>query len=191
MGVQTGNTTVSTNVVVPRGVPAGKKTLRVVANGIPSDPVSVFILDTSNAVSFSVDQGTYVSGGLSELKASDDAYLIANANSQGVVQVSLKGFLPATTAVIGTLGAVYECGVSSNSVNQTLEFLNWQTNAYELIDARAASPVDQSVMPFASGNVGRFIASNSEVAARITFRTTTGTSLYQARIDRHVWVSGP
>jgi hypothetical protein len=191
MGVQTGNTTVSTNVVVPRGVPAGKKTLRVVANGIASDPVSVFILDTSNAVSFSVDQGTYVSGGLSELKASDDAYLIANANSQGVVQVSLKGFLPATTAVIGTLGAVYECGVNSNSVNQTLEFFNWQTNAYELIDARAASPVDQSVMPFASGNVARFIASNSEVVARITFRTTTGTSLYQARIDRHVWVSGP
>jgi hypothetical protein len=188
MGVQTGNAGVSTHMVVPSNVPAGKKNIRVVANGIPSDPADVVIVDTTNTTSFGVDQGTYVSGGLSELKASDDTYLVVNANGQGVVQVTLKGFLP--TTLVGTLGATYECGVNSGGVSQKLEFFNWQTNAYEVIDSRAATTTDQSVMPIASGNVARFIASNAEVAARITF-TTFGIALYQARIDRHVWVSGP
>jgi hypothetical protein len=188
MGVQTGNTGVSTHVIVPSSVPAGKKTMRVVANGIPSDPADVIIVDTTNVASFGIDQGTYVSGGLSELKASDDTYLVVNANGQGVVQVTLKGILP--TTAVGTLGANYECGVNTGGVSQKLEFLNWQTNTWEVIDSRSATTTDQSVTPIAGGNVARFISSNAEVAARITF-TTFSIALFQARIDRHVWVSSP
>ena len=43
MGVATGNTTVSTNVDVPSGMETGASSLVVVANGIPSTPVSVTV----------------------------------------------------------------------------------------------------------------------------------------------------
>lgn len=43
MGVQTGSTTVSTNFDVPSGMETGASSLVVVANGIPSSPVSVTV----------------------------------------------------------------------------------------------------------------------------------------------------
>ncbi|HEX3432108.1 MAG TPA: hypothetical protein VHT03_14605 [Rhizomicrobium sp.] len=43
MGVATGNTTVSTNFDVPSGMETGAGELEVVANGIPSQPVSVTV----------------------------------------------------------------------------------------------------------------------------------------------------
>jgi hypothetical protein len=43
MGVATGNTTVSTNFDVPSGMETGAGALEVVANGIPSQPVSVTV----------------------------------------------------------------------------------------------------------------------------------------------------
>jgi len=43
MGVATGNTTVSTNVDVPAGMETGASSMVVVANGIPSTPVSVTV----------------------------------------------------------------------------------------------------------------------------------------------------
>jgi len=43
MGVATGNKTVSTNFDVPSGIETGASTLEVVANGIPSKPVSITV----------------------------------------------------------------------------------------------------------------------------------------------------
>ena len=43
MGVATGNATVSTNVDIPSGMETGASSLVVVANGIPSQPVSVTV----------------------------------------------------------------------------------------------------------------------------------------------------
>ena len=43
MGVATGNTTVSTNFDVPSSMEKGASQLEVVANGIPSQPVSVTV----------------------------------------------------------------------------------------------------------------------------------------------------
>src|ERR1700683_3038253 len=43
MGVATGNKTVSTNFDVPAGMETGASSLVVVANGIPSNPVSVTV----------------------------------------------------------------------------------------------------------------------------------------------------
>jgi hypothetical protein len=44
MGVATGSAVVSTQFDVPAGIETGSSTLRVVANGIPSNPVSVQVL---------------------------------------------------------------------------------------------------------------------------------------------------
>jgi hypothetical protein len=43
MGVATGSTTVSTNFDAPSGMETGAGELEVVANGIPSEPVSVTV----------------------------------------------------------------------------------------------------------------------------------------------------
>jgi hypothetical protein len=43
MGVATGSATVSTNFDVPAAMESGASTLEVVANGIPSAPVSVTV----------------------------------------------------------------------------------------------------------------------------------------------------
>ena len=43
MGVATGNATVSTNIDVPSNVETGASTLVVIANGIPSAPVSITV----------------------------------------------------------------------------------------------------------------------------------------------------
>lgn len=189
MGVQTGTNTVSTNFVVPSNVPAGKKQLHVVANGVPSDPVSVYVVDTSNVLSFGVDIGTYVSGTISDLKASDNNYVVVNSG-HGLVQVTMKGFVPITgTTTIGTLGAIFEGGVNASGVTQTLEFYNWLTNTYETIDTRAAQTFDLPIQVFASGSVGRFIDPSGEVVARATYTSIFGS--FQARIDRYVWISGP
>ncbi|HVT12766.1 MAG TPA: kelch repeat-containing protein [Fimbriimonadaceae bacterium] len=187
MGVQTGTNSVSTNFVVPRTVPAGKKQLHVVANGVPSDPVSVYVLDTSGVLSFGVDQGTLVSGTVSDLKASDNSYVIVNSG-HGIAQLTLKGFVP-TTYVIGTLGVDFEGGVNTSGVTQTLEFYNWVTNTYETIDTRAATLFDLNLNLFGSSPVSRFIdPSSREVVARVTYLAGFN---FQARIDRFVWLTGP
>jgi hypothetical protein len=43
MGVATGNKTVSTSFDVPNGAETGASTLVVIANGIPSAPVSITV----------------------------------------------------------------------------------------------------------------------------------------------------
>jgi hypothetical protein len=43
MGVATGTETVSTNFDVPSGIETGASSLVVIANGIPSAPVSVTV----------------------------------------------------------------------------------------------------------------------------------------------------
>jgi hypothetical protein len=43
MGVATGHKTVSTNFDVPSGTETGASTLVVIANGIPSAPVSITV----------------------------------------------------------------------------------------------------------------------------------------------------
>jgi hypothetical protein len=189
MAVQTGSATVGTNLIVPSSVPAGAKKMSVVANGIPSDTADVFIVDTSTVMSFNTELGSHVSGGLAELETSDDASLVLRQTRRGGVQVTLNGILPSPS--VGTLGATYECGTSSLGLDQTLEFWNWQTSAWETIDARPTTTDDQRVMPLASGSVARFVGAQGEVRARITFRSAIVLLPFQARIDRFVWISGP
>jgi hypothetical protein len=189
MAVQTGSATVSTNVIVPAGVPAGTRQMSVVANGIPSDAVDVFIVDTSPVLQFNTELGNRVGGGLAELATSDDLYLVMRNNLHGRAQVVFRGVLP--SSAVGTLGAAYECGATSLGLDQTLELWNWQTSAWESIDVRPTSTVDEAAMPLATGSVARFVGTQGEVQARITFRPTFALFPFQARIDRFAWVSGP
>jgi hypothetical protein len=195
MAVATGDAIVSTNFRVPATAELGASTLTVVTNGIPSDSVDVIVIDATDVVpeSFVMPQGQRVSGGIPELAASDDQYLIlqprlSSGNLTGLVQVAFTGTSP--TATPTSLQFTLEAGVFATGLLQTIELLNQQTSQYELVDTRPASMTDTRITLTPGGNISRFVHPTTRaMTARVTFAENAAlrAGLWQARVDQVVW----
>jgi hypothetical protein len=155
----------------------------------------VIVIDATDVVpeSFALQHGQRLSGGIPELAAGDDQYLILQprlspGSLPGLVQVAFDGTSP--TATPTSLQFTLEAGVFSAGLFQTIELLNQQTSQYELVDTRPASTSDTRITLTPGGNVSRFVHPTTRgMTARVTFAENAAlrASLWQARVDQVLW----
>ncbi|MFO0981037.1 MAG: hypothetical protein U1E76_04680 [Planctomycetota bacterium] len=204
MGVQTGDRRVRTHFEVPTTLSIGKHQLEVVASGIGSDPVPVYVADARAASGVEIVRGLapqaitelHAFDAVARLRKSDDDYLLVFADpttppSSVPVQVLLQGTLG--TALPGALALVLETSVTALNVVQRVELFNWQTAAFEAIDARPVPNEDALVALAAQGNLARFVdQATLHVTARVSYHTPLhGDPRLGVRFDRAGWLFGP
>jgi len=118
MGVATGTAAVSTNFDVPANIQAGASTLVVVANGIPSAPVSVNIASTAPAVAeadLSVTSLSFGTQGLGSTSAAQTATLTNSGLAPLTISsltASGAGFAISNNGCGGSLTAGAHCVIS-------------------------------------------------------------------------------
>jgi hypothetical protein len=103
MGVATGTASVSTRFEVPASIPTGAATLEVVANGIPSTPVNVFVRDPLDIDFDNLPSGVEVTTQYRQATFSSDAGYTnyAYAQSSGNSPPNTLGSGPAGGSVTG------------------------------------------------------------------------------------------
>ena len=144
-----------------------------------------------NVDSFDVTRGDYVSGGLAELRDSDNADLSARrrqSDIQSRVFIEFKGLSP--TATPASLEVTLEASVFARStVNQSIDLFNYQTLAWEEIDTRAASRLtDQVTTVMATGDLARFVSPDDGcVLARVRFESLAARQNFSANVDQFFW----
>lgn len=135
-------------------------------------------------------RGTVVSGGLTESWFPDDARLIVRNGA-----VALPSESPITVQLEGTarkdnpsvLRFVLEGSVSVPNLTQRIALYNWSTAAYDVIDTRSGSTVENVADIQIGTQVARYINSSTGVIrARILYKPAGAlfTNNWQARIDR-------
>ncbi|MCW5939233.1 MAG: PQQ-like beta-propeller repeat protein [Fimbriimonadaceae bacterium] len=145
-------------------------------------------------LSFSIFRGVRQSGGLASLLRSEDDKLIVRngivANpSEPPIAVTLESV--AQSANPAALSLTLEASVSTTGLTQEVLFWNWTRSQFDLVDARAASLIDQTVTATAASPGPYLQAVTRAIRAQIQFRRTgpVATSTYSGSIDRSVWAS--
>jgi hypothetical protein len=95
-------------------------------------------------------------------------------------------------APTASLKFVVEVSGTSASIQQLVEFFNFTSSTWEVMDQRNLTTSDTTITVSAGGAISRFIqAGTSEVRARVSYRAT-GPVLgfpWSTRIDMMHWVS--
>ncbi|MFO0984660.1 MAG: kelch repeat-containing protein [Planctomycetota bacterium] len=195
MAIATGSAIVTTHFLVPAAVETGLADLEVVANGIPSDPLTVIVTDVTlvSPSAVKIFRGTHLGGGLPEILSSDDQYLAVERQRSPPVVAPIQIVVEATSPSAQPTGIdlTVEAGVSAVAIDQSIEMFNWVANAYEVVDLRAASIADAEVTITPSGSLSRFVNQTTrKMKSRLTYRDAQFLRLapWDARVDHVVWV---
>jgi len=154
--------------------------------------------------SFSVELGAVDQGGLEELHASDDQYLVMSP--QFLMNRYQNIFTVDATAPTETPSS-FEFGLEAKVVNfvgtvdQKIDLFNFDTGQYETIDDRPATATDSVVAVTPGGDLSRFIeAGTSAMRARISYQNslpfwvTQTLNLFlpfRTSVDHVVWTVNP
>ena len=147
--------------------------------------------DSTTADSAIVRFGNLNSGGVPELSQSDDLDLSASRSTtdiQSRIFVELTGEAPASQLDAISLDA--EASVFARSqVNQSIDFWNYETSAWENVESGVATRFSDSTMTAtASGNASRFVDPiSNEVRARIRFESVSQRQRFTANVDHVIW----
>lgn len=150
-------------------------------------------IDTRLPASFTISPGTPMGGSLSDLWDSDNLYVAAGA---GIVLVPTQHPLRMviTSTAVSTnatrVALELESKATSGSIQQLVEFWNYQTNSWELGDIRQMSTSDLTLEIVATGNPTHYIHQTTrEVRARMSCRPTSPLLAFpwRASWDRAVW----
>lgn len=141
--------------------------------------------------SFLVTRGTYVSGGVAELAASDNADLSIRRNSadiQSRTEFEIKAFSPfanPSSFEVKLEGSVF----ARSTVNQTIELFDYNAGGWELVDTRAANRFsDITVTVAATGNLSRFVeGGTNSIEARIRYSSTVARQQFSSNTDQFAW----
>jgi hypothetical protein len=153
---------------------------------------------TVYATNYSIVRGIWLSGGLPEMRASDDARLnvqtaIFTGANEPPVWITLTTNAP--TATPSALKFKLEAQVSTASlIMQTIKLYNYRTASFETISARSATPTDLVLELPISGDVTRFIDPISfEMQAQLTWKSAGAFAAgrWSAGIDQAVWIVTP
>lgn len=142
---------------------------------------------------FSIVRGVLLGGNAASLGASDDSYLTVQrgivANQQeSPVNVVFTSTAPKTIAQ--RIEVTLEAGVSTPSLQQTLEAWDFDAAAWVQADQRAATTTDQVVTVALPGGQSRFIdPATREMRLRATYRRVgpVAQSAWAARLDLVRW----
>jgi hypothetical protein len=151
------------------------------------------------ANNFTVTRGVRQSGGLTELHDSDDMYMVIQqrapfAAADANVQLVVEGTSPTQTATSFTFRfEASTTGAPAGNVRQTLDMFNFQTNAWEQVDARGASSADAVVEVTITSNASRFIQAGTRlVRSRMSwFDRGVVAPNWLVRIDQTRWTIAP
>ncbi|MGI8923628.1 MAG: choice-of-anchor B family protein [Fimbriimonadales bacterium] len=163
----------------------------------------LFVWDVTEAVtrvltptSFTMARGTVLSGNLASLASSDDNRLTMRpgavfSTSEPAIQLVMDATAPSTTPRLMKFRA--ETRGSVSTLIQKIDLYNFTANAYETLDTRNATTGDAVVEVTAGGNLARFVNSNKQVRARISYRSTSATFQYPwtAGVDFASWSIAP
>jgi len=153
--------------------------------------------ETVVPTSFEMFRGLVLSGGLSDLQTSNNAYLSMRpgpvfSNAEYPIQLIVRSTTNVHTP--SQLRFSVESFVNTANLNRKLELFNVQTQAYEQIDLQGASQTEGIVEILISSNAGRFVnATTGAVSAKVSWKATSATFLYpwQAKVDHIFWRLNP
>lgn len=149
---------------------------------------------TVSAGGFTVENGSYASGGLVELSGSDNLDLSVRRSRQDVqsrVTVSFNAVSP--TSIPSSVSFSLESSVFARStVNQNIDLFNYNSLTWEQLDTRAATRiVDQSVAVEPTGDMSRFVQPGTlQMQARIRYVSPVQRQAFAANIDQIFWTIG-
>lgn len=105
------------------------------------------------------------------------------ARTQFVVN-AVSPILNPTTFEFTLEGSVF----ARTTVNQTIELYDYDANAWESVDTRAATRFTDSIATFsATGNLSRFVDSDGDVEARVTFQSQNPRQQFTSNTDQAFW----
>ncbi|MDQ2985190.1 MAG: hypothetical protein M3R13_00545 [Armatimonadota bacterium] len=153
----------------------------------------VFVFDKRlTPDSIEVEAGNGSGEPLPLLRFSDDErFDLSSTLPAEVVSLVLERAAP--TGKIETLQFEVESNVTVDGAARKVEFFNFDTQQYELLETGTALREDSSVVINVHSNAMRFLGPNNQMRARVTF-TTTGINLlrWKASFDHVRWtVSEP
>ena len=150
-------------------------------------------IETRSPSSFAYEVGTPVSGGLSDLWDSDNFYVNARP---GVVfttqQAPLRMVVTSTsTTTTPTLVAMVVEGKSSSaSIQQKVEFWNYNTSAWVLGDTRQTTTGDTTIEVVAPGTASHYVhPTTRQIQTRLSYRATGPVLSHPWNVswDQAVW----
>lgn len=166
-------------------------TLELFKPGTPNE----IVLDVSGVVqanSFSVEDGTLVSGGLPELVDSDDSDLTLRRSFGGTrTEFQVKGESPVESPSSFEISFEGSVTMRGNVVTQTVELFDYDTSEWEVVDSRRARRFDRLVELSLDGELSRFVEAKTRcVEARISYDAAS-TRTFSSNTDQFVWTIFP
>lgn len=167
--------------------------------------VSEMVVDLATATaptSFALAQGTTTGGQFSNVAASDNQYWRLDPGPEAVrivrrsVDFTLVGTSPtsAPTDFAFRLESALANGPAGDVI-QRVEFFNFITGGFELVDERPVTTSDRSLDITPTGNWSRFIQTGTrEVRARVKWSSPNGFAASQAYfwsilVDQAAWIT--
>ncbi len=156
--------------------------------------VEVSFSDTGNLtepIGFQVTGGVRTSGGLSDLISSDDRYVVIEARRP---TEAARPFAEMTVDTLSPfrnpprLDLIVEAAATAPAI-QVIEMWNYDTERWEEVSRRVATPSDSTVQVSVTSNTARFIQPGTRlVRARIGwYDNQIPLAFWQARVDRVIW----
>ncbi|HVT13285.1 MAG TPA: hypothetical protein VHE55_13550 [Fimbriimonadaceae bacterium] len=149
--------------------------------------------DTLVPFTYTVDNGTYVSGDVTSLWYTDASYLtvrgkIAPSLSTPVARVTVEGLASSTTATSITFSLT--SGTTNGGGTQKIELFNYQTNAWDLIDTENLPVSDQTYNITVTSSPSKYVnQSTRHVKARVSaFKSYLPSLNWVLRIDKTNWI---
>lgn len=178
------------------GFPSGTIILSDINRGL-------FVFDASEAMTRTIPPKTYVkvrgtqTGGNLASFASDDGNRltlqpgVTLSTSQAPIEFYIETKADSTTP--RKLDMKVDSRASSSVIRQQVEFYNFVTNSYEVVNSRQLSTTDTTVTITPTGDLDRFVDNDKKVRVRFRFYQTNPvlTYPYTVGVDQAVWINTP
>ncbi len=144
--------------------------------------------------SFLVTYGVHVSGDETDLATSDNADLsIKRLGTDVQSRTEFEVVGTSSTAAPSNLEVTMEGAVFARAtVVQTIEFWNYMSGAWELVDTRnATNMIDSTIIVAATGDLSRFVNQTTfTLEARVHFQSTSPRQRFSSNTDQFIWMIG-
>lgn len=147
----------------------------------------------SEVLSYSVIKGFEVTGGLSALKASDDVSVVVYPDNEFAAGIQFFG--DGIFNAVSQLRMQVEAGVGRPGLSQSIQMLNFQTNAWDELDGRLAPTDDLLIEIVLTGSANAHLGNAGEMFGRIQWSPVNDEDPaldgWEHRLDLAKWIAVP
>lgn len=189
--VDTGSSSTFNQIASP-GTNTAFRGIAFAPEAADNGPVDVF------PSAITIFRGALISGGIAELMASDDQYLVVRNGpiafpTESPITVIFDGTYSGNTRTAVTL--TVENKVSIGNLSQTIDMFNFTTNSYDAtaVDTRPAPTTDTVVTIVGTGDINRFFGTGGALRARLRVRPAGPlfTNNWRSSTDLVKWTVTP